>query len=168
MSQQKLVPGFDYSTAEGLQRKRLLAFVNRFLSRTIDSLVVFSKACDSKLLSIAARLKKLENALVLLETKLDSVPELRETKPLPKVSETQQPASKNIQLQSETHQGSQVVTEVQKEETESKPVAEPVNHRLDPTYAPYLKMVEVGVPLQAVRLKMQILGLDDSVLDRKS
>jgi hypothetical protein len=32
-------------------------------------------------------------------------------------------------------------------------------------YDHFFKMLDVGVPEQAVRLKMQLQGLDDSVLD---
>ena len=78
-----LVPGLDYSSVEGLQRKRLLAFVNHFLTRTVESLTLFSQACDAKLASISTRLRKLENALLLLEAKLQSVPELKATESCP-------------------------------------------------------------------------------------
>ena len=77
-SQNHEVVGLDYSTVDGLHRKRLLAFVNHFLTRTIDSLTIFSRTCDAKLSSISGRIKKLENALQLLEHKLASVPELNE------------------------------------------------------------------------------------------
>ncbi len=77
-STEGMVPGLDYSNVEGLQRKRLLAFVNHFLVRTVESLTVFARTCDTKLSSIQSRLKKLENALLLLEAKLDSVPILQE------------------------------------------------------------------------------------------
>ena len=35
----------------------------------------------------------------------------------------------------------------------------------DPQYAKYFRMVQFGVPLQAVQLKMQTEGLDPSVLE---
>ena len=72
-----LVPGLDYSSVESLQRKRIVAFVNHFLIRTVESLTLFSQTCDAKLASVSARLRKLENALLLLEAKLESVPELK-------------------------------------------------------------------------------------------
>ena len=37
--------------------------------------------------------------------------------------------------------------------------------RDNPIYEHFFKMLDVGVPEQAVRLKMQLQGLDDSVLD---
>jgi len=77
MHNTRTIAGLDYSTVDSLQRKRLLAFVNHFLSRTIDSMAIFSQACESKLSNIATKLKKVENSLILLECKLESVPELR-------------------------------------------------------------------------------------------
>jgi hypothetical protein len=82
-----IVPGLDYSTVDGLHRKRLLAFVNHFLTRTVDSLTVFSRVCDVKLASISGRIKKLEHALQLLEHKLASVPELNEMASINHVTE---------------------------------------------------------------------------------
>ena len=77
-SQNPEVVGLDYSTVDGLHRKRLLAFINNFLTRSIESLTIFSRSCDAKLSSISGRMKKLEKALQLLEHKLASVPELNE------------------------------------------------------------------------------------------
>ena len=39
------------------------------------------------------------------------------------------------------------------------------SRRDNPIYEHFFKMLDVGVPEQAVRLKMQLQGLDDSVLD---
>ena len=50
-----------------------------------------------------------------------------------------------------------------------KPIASssnrPQRRRDDPIYERFFKMIAVGIPDQAVRLKMQMQGLDDSVLD---
>lgn len=70
-----VVPGLDYSTVDCLERRRLLAFVNHFIIRSVESLTTFSKTCDVKLASVSRRIKKLENAVSLLEAKLESVPE---------------------------------------------------------------------------------------------
>jgi hypothetical protein len=71
-----VVPGLDYTTVDCLEHRRLLAFVNHFLIRSVESLTTFSSACNTKLASISSRIKKLENAVSLLEAKLESVPEL--------------------------------------------------------------------------------------------
>ena len=71
-----VVPGLDYTTVDCLERRRLLAFINHFIIRSVESLTTFSKTCDLKLAEISRRIKKLENAVSLLEAKLESVPEL--------------------------------------------------------------------------------------------
>ena len=90
---EEMVPGLDYTTVEGLQRKRLLAFVNHFVTRSVDSLTTFSRTCDAKLADISAKINKLENALLLLEAKLNSVPELA-TSPV----KTEQPDTELIDI----------------------------------------------------------------------
>lgn len=42
---------------------------------------------------------------------------------------------------------------------------EPKEVSVDPVYAKFLRMVQVGVPVQAVRMKMISEGLDPSVLE---
>ena len=66
----------DYSSVECLQRKRLLAFFNHFVSRTAQFLNHFSRECEEKLSDVSTRLQHLENSLTLLESKLGSLPML--------------------------------------------------------------------------------------------
>ena len=70
-------PGIDYNQIEGLQRKRLLKFVNHFVLQTSHFLSNFSQTCDMKLLNLAKKIQNMETSLSLLEKKLDSVPELK-------------------------------------------------------------------------------------------
>ena len=72
-----IIPGLDYSQVECLQRKRLLAFVNHFVSRTAHFLATFTQQCDQKLDDINNKICRLEKELALLEFKLDSVPHLK-------------------------------------------------------------------------------------------
>ena len=74
------VAGLDYSQVECLQRKRLLAFVNHFVSRTAHFLSTFTLQCDQRLDSINKKICRLENELALLEFKLDSVPHLKNSR----------------------------------------------------------------------------------------
>jgi hypothetical protein len=51
--------------------------------------------------------------------------------------------------------------------SQNRNISEPeiARRRDNPIYEHFFKMLDVGVPEQAVRLKMQLQGLDDSVLD---
>ena len=71
------VPGLDYKQVQCLQQKRLLAFVNHFVTRTADFLSTFASQCEQKLDNINQKISRLENEMALLEFKLDSVPRLR-------------------------------------------------------------------------------------------
>ena len=71
------VAGLDYNQVECLQRKRLLAFVNHFVSHTAHFLSTFTIQCEQRLDNVNRKICRLENELALLEFKLDSVPRLK-------------------------------------------------------------------------------------------
>ena len=75
------VAGVDYNQVECLERKRLLAFVNHFVSHTAQFLSTFTLQCDQRLDSINNQICRIENELALLECKLDSVPRLKNSNP---------------------------------------------------------------------------------------
>ena len=83
MAEEESFPGIDYNQIEGLQRKRLLKFINHFVLQTSHFLSNFSQTCDMKLLNLAKKIQNIETSLSLLEMKLDSVPELKSI-PVPK------------------------------------------------------------------------------------
>ena len=45
------------------------------------------------------------------------------------------------------------------------PAAPVMTNRTNPTYAGYFKMVDMGIPVQAVKHKMTMEGLDPSIMD---
>ena len=77
MAEEESFPGIDYNQIEGLQRKRLLKFINHFVLQTSHFLSNFSQTCDMKILNLAKKIQNIEKPLSLLEMKLDSVPELK-------------------------------------------------------------------------------------------
>ena len=72
------VAGLDYNQVECLERKRLLAFVNHFVTRTAHFLSTFANQCEQKLDNINRKINGLENELALLECKLNSVPRVND------------------------------------------------------------------------------------------
>ena len=142
------VSGVDYSNIEGIQRKRVLKFVNHFVVQMSNFLSNFSQTCDIKLLTLANKLQNLETSLVLLEHKLESIPQLTVVqidKKFPQSSQETKIVSEEIQ---------QVEENIEKEDA-----------IVDPQIKVFEKMLNVGVPEQAVRLKMRSQGLDDRLLD---
>ena len=144
-SQEKL-SGVDYEQVEPLQRKRLLKFVNHFVLQMANFLSNFSQTCDMKLMSISQKLNDLETSLVLLENKLESVPSLKLESTMQE-QETKSTAEPVVQAEEEME------AEVKKESQIDESLV-----------APFKKMLQVGVPEQAVRQKMKIQGLDDALL----
>ena len=144
-SQEKL-SGVDYEQVEPLQRKRLLKFVNHFVLQMANFLSNFSQTCDMKLMSISQKLNDLETSLVLLENKLESVPSLKLESTMQE-QETKSTAEPVVQADEEME------AEVKKESQIDESVV-----------APFKRMLQVGVPEQAVRQKMKIQGLDDALL----
>ena len=141
-SQEKL-SGVNYEQVEPLQRKRLLKFVNHFVLQMTNFVSNFSQTCDTKLMCISEKLVNLETSLVLLENKLDSVPYL---KTLP------------IKQNKEPEPVFQVEEKEIKEDTQEEPKMD------ESLIAPFKKMLQVGVPENAVRQKMKLQGLDDTLL----
>ena len=144
-SQEKL-SGVDYEQVEPLQRKRLLKFVNHFVLQMANFLSNFSQTCDMKLMSISQKLNDLETSLVLLENKLESVPSLKLESTMQE-QETKSTAEPVVQADEEME------AEVKKESQIDESLV-----------ASFKKMLQVGVPEQAVRQKMKIQGLDDALL----
>ena len=144
-SQEKL-SGVNYEQVEPLQRKRLLKFVNHFVLQMTNFVSNFSQTCDTKLMCISEKLVNLETSLVLLENKLDSVPYL-----------------KTLPIKQDKESEPEPVFQVEeiKEETQEEPKMAIMDESL---IAPFKKMLQVGVPEHAVRQKMKLQGLDDTLL----
>ncbi|KAL4719766.1 hypothetical protein ACJJTC_011644 [Scirpophaga incertulas] len=84
----------DFSKIAALQQKRTLAFVNHFVTTTVKFLNNFSKQCEQKLMLFERKLEKVEAALILLETRLSSIPEVN-------TDENKVESNENIQQEAE-------------------------------------------------------------------
>ncbi|CAD5111102.1 DgyrCDS447 [Dimorphilus gyrociliatus] len=155
-------PGIDYNAVQPIHQKRMLAFLNHFVSHTVQFLNRFSCVCEEKLGEVASRLERLENSLVLLENKIGSVPGLEnvtvqqvEATTVERKSEsTENPTDNGNISKREAEQEKEAVTE-----SKRRTVAE------DPRYADYVRMLKVGVPVFAIKQKMMMKGVDPNILD---
>ncbi|KAK7866976.1 hypothetical protein R5R35_006811 [Gryllus longicercus] len=136
-------PGVDYTQVGAIHQKRTLAFINHFISNTVSFLNKFARSCEQRLEKFDARIKKIDASLSVLETKLSSISALESA---PAKCET-----KSAEL-------SEPVPDVQHE-------APPETKVQDPSLVRFFRMVQVGVPIDAVRMKMKAEGLDPSFLD---
>ncbi|KAM4881959.1 WASH complex subunit 3 isoform 1-T1 [Thomomys bottae] len=157
--------GIDLTKVPAIQQKRTVAFLNQFVVHTVQFLNRFSTVCEEKLSDLSLRIQQIETTLNILDAKLSSIPGLDdvtfEVSPIsvPNVTneshyETTSEQSQQNNIQDSGPQESEVSSE------NILTVAK------DPRYARYLKMVQVGVPVMAIRNKMISEGLDPDLLER--
>ncbi|XP_022197659.2 WASH complex subunit 3 isoform X2 [Nilaparvata lugens] len=164
--------GSDVNLSEvpPINQKRLLAFINEFLINTISLLNGFHQNCESRLQKFDLKMQKLEAELCILESKLKSIPGLEVD--LPKVAaaaaadppqpttETIAPNNNNLQLDvvdANIPPSKEADTESETPEEEAKVP--------NPELEKYYKMLRFGVPMEAVKVEMQIDGCDPKLLD---
>ena len=189
------ISGQDYGQVECLQRKRVLAFVNHFVTHTAHFLSTFAQQCDSRLDNITRKICQLENELALLEFKLNSVSHLKnnaqqlnaepsatncdDIKAPPDHFQTGKIAAhsciKMVMLVLNTSAGLTTPTHelvpslfsaAGNDINTVKPkVAEDVATLTDPSLAPFLKMASIGVPTNAITQKMKLQGLSNDLIE---
>ncbi|XP_005527940.1 PREDICTED: WASH complex subunit CCDC53 isoform X2 [Pseudopodoces humilis] len=161
--------GIDLTKVPAIQQKRTVAFLNQFVVHTVQFLNRFSTVCEEKLSALSLRIQQIETTLNILDAKLSSIPGLEDVKfevssenvnvtngPVAQTATDQQTAASpqsGNNTQEEGLQKTEVVTE------NVTTVAK------DPRYARYLKMVQVGVPVMAIRNKMISEGLNPDLLE---
>ncbi|CAK1540801.1 unnamed protein product [Leptosia nina] len=152
-----VLPNLNYDNIAALQQKRTLAFVNHFLITTVQFLNNFAKQCEEKLMHFENKLEKINATMILLETRLSSIPEIstEQVKIIDEGIKTQNTVPHSETPITEPHSGTPITVE----EVANSP------SQLKPEYMRFIKMVQVGVPLQAVKLKLSLEGLDPNELD---
>ncbi|XP_019113586.1 WASH complex subunit 3 [Larimichthys crocea] len=167
--------GVDLTKVPAIQQRRVVAYLNQFVVHTVRFLNRFSTVCEEKLANISLRIQQIETTLCILEAKLSSIPGLEEVtvdglsqqKPaqangptIPNQSQEGPPAEPLPPA--EPAQAAPEAATTQKAEAAAENV---MTVAKDPRYARYLKMVQVGVPVMAIRNKMVLEGLDPNLLD---
>ncbi|XP_076862913.1 WASH complex subunit 3 [Brachyhypopomus gauderio] len=167
--------GVDLTKVPAIQQRRIVAFLNQFIVHTVRFLNRFSTVCEEKLATISLRIQQIETTLSILEAKLSSIPGLEdvtvdglahrpptETNGLA-VEPSSTTASTGPSAPAESGHGQQQESPL---EHKAGVVADNImTVAKDPRYARYLKMVQVGVPIMAIKNKMILEGLDPSLLD---
>ncbi|XP_022814293.1 WASH complex subunit 3 [Spodoptera litura] len=157
----------DLYKVAALQQKRTLAFVNHFVLTNVQFLNNFMKTCEQKLMDFEKKLDKVNAAMVLLEARLSSIPELNTATPtlLQKPAEVTETTSTEETPAAEP-QNMVPVQDTKEQETPSESTDTVEGKSSHPEYDRFVKMVQVGVPLQAVKLKLSLEGLDPNILDQ--
>lgn len=166
--------GVDLTKVPAIQQRRIVAYLNQFVAHTVRFLNRFSTVCEEKLANISLRIQQIETTLCILEAKLSSIPGLEDVTieglgqqqtaqangPInPSQSQTESPAAGPHQ------EPAQTTPEASATQKAEAPAENVMTVAKDPRYARYLKMVQVGVPVMAIRNKMVMEGLDPNLLD---
>ncbi|XP_044042148.1 WASH complex subunit 3 [Siniperca chuatsi] len=166
--------GVDLTKVPAIQQRRVVAYLNQFVVHTVRFLNRFSTVCEEKLANISLRIQQIETTLCILEAKLSSIPGLEDVT-IDGLSQ-RQPAQANGPTTASQSQTPPAETLPPPEPAQTAPQpaatqkAEAAAENVmtvakDPRYARYLKMVQVGVPVMAIRNKMVLEGLDPNLLD---
>ncbi|XP_077401152.1 WASH complex subunit 3 [Vanacampus margaritifer] len=163
--------GVDLTKVPAIQQRRIVAFLNQFIVHTVRFLNNFSTVCEEKLANISLRIQQIETTLCILEAKISSIPGLEDVT-VDAVAHPQQVHTNGTGTSGPGQtEGPPVVLLPPSEPSDdvTTPKTEEVNVMTvakDPRYARYLKMVQVGVPVMAIRNKMSMEGLDPDLLDK--
>ncbi|XP_075716183.1 WASH complex subunit 3 [Rhinoderma darwinii] len=167
--------GIDLTKVPAIQQKRTVAFLNQFVVHTVQFLNRFSTVCEEKLSALSLRIQQIETTLNILDAKLSSIPGLEDVKvethlsnnianghlqPQPVPEPTTKPTI--AAPQPEVIQRNSINDALPKEEVQAENIPTVAK---DPRYARYLKMVQVGVPVMAIRNKMISEGLNPDLLE---
>ncbi|XP_074127500.1 WASH complex subunit 3 isoform X2 [Sminthopsis crassicaudata] len=161
--------GIDLTKVPAIQQKRTVAFLNQFVVHTVQFLNRFSTVCEEKLSALSLRIQQIETTLNILDAKLSSIPGLEDVKFEISTANvngvTNGPEAPSGQQSSLSPQSENSIQDTGPQKCEA--AAENIlTVAKDPRYARYLKMVQVGVPVMAIRNKMISEGLDPDLLER--
>ncbi|XP_045583575.2 WASH complex subunit 3 [Procambarus clarkii] len=180
-----VAPNVDLTKVEAVNQKRTLAFINHWALHTVAFLNQFSAVCEERLVNLDTKLRRADHTLAILEAKLNSVPGLESVvAPAPDSTPTaatsdsavtantdatssQSAAEPGVPPSIETPAAISAAADVKDKDEGDEIIpastATPVSQ--DPRYVQYFRMLRMGVPEPAIRMKMSSEGVDPSLLD---
>ncbi|CAH1250046.1 WASHC3 [Branchiostoma lanceolatum] len=169
-------PGVDYTKIGAIHQKRMLAFINHFITHTARFLNRFSCVCEEKLANINLRIQRIETTMNILEAKIASIPGLENitgdsappstagTTGTAGTATSAAPAASTTSVQ-QPAEAEAVPVAAPPPPEEAAPAAPTMTVAQDPRYAKFFKMINMGVPVQALKAKVMMEGLDPDLLD---
>jgi len=156
-------PTSDEPTLTGMHpipAKKTLMIVNSFIINTVDFLNKFAAVAEEKLRKVQQAIQRVEITLALLEGKLESVPWLSGDGP--------PPAPITTTTTTDAVPGAPPISSSNSTSSSPSPPPPPTPQLLlkdDERYKKYFKMLGMGVPKQALRMKTSADGVDPDVID---
>lgn len=157
----------DYSKYDAVPHQTTLHLVNNFVLQTTRFLNRFSNVCEDKLATVAKNIQNLETTLAIIEAKLGSIDD----------SDDAPVASQGTDIVTApaapggNADGAPPPPPPAADETQPPPPPEPAAPEIkvkdDPRYGRFSKLLNMGVPLQAVKNKMAVEapGLNADLMD---
>ncbi|KAG8222279.1 hypothetical protein J437_LFUL003260 [Ladona fulva] len=161
-------PGVNYAEVRPIDHKRTLALINHFITNTVCFLNKFSRSCETKLGKFEDKIQKLEASLSILEAKLSSVPGLNDvtSPPAAEVVKNETVVQKELPTPEIIEEKNRPVESLPAPESlPEAPKQDTITIKQHPRFAKFFRMVQFGVPPQAVKLKMEQEGLDPNYLE---
>ena len=139
---------------QGVNTRKMLTIVNHFVTTTTGFLNRLSRVSEERLQKVSRDITRIDVKLKVLEAKLASIKGLESTTadPVPGDSKTEQKEDDSPKPSAATSQDDEMV------ELNSKTCSA--------AYTKFFKMVEMMIPLEAVKLKCASAGLDPTLLDK--
>lgn len=165
----------DPSKIKPAQIQKTLLLVNNFVVSSISFLNSFAESCEKKISTVSSKVTELEILLAVLEAKLNSISNIdnissnNETnipESIPNVPNNKPPPPPPQGNNINNSNSSNVEVPPPPPSESTALVAEGMVIAKDhPDYAPFFKMLKVGVPLPVVSNKVVAAGLDPTLLE---
>ncbi|KAL1505246.1 hypothetical protein ABEB36_004853 [Hypothenemus hampei] len=148
-----------YSQIPSLQQKRIIAFINHFVSTTVSYLNDFSLSCESRFMDFEYKLQRIEASLLILEAQLSSIPNFEE----PLANSTINTGDIPVSAPTNDVEFSEINKEPENDTEHTQSIG--IKASEDPRFTKFFKMLRFGVKEEAVKYKMQSAGLNPNILN---
>jgi Ca2+-binding EF-hand superfamily protein len=139
-----------------------LLLINNFVVSTSAFINEFAEACETKISGVSSKINELEILLAVLEAKLGSIPGLDSVGAATNLPPLQKEAEVPANLPTVPNAAPEPAVAAAPAPAASAG-GPPIKD--DPEYAPFFKMLKVGVPMPVVQQKVAASGLDPSLLE---
>uniref|UniRef100_A0A8D8R5B1 WASH complex subunit CCDC53 n=1 Tax=Cacopsylla melanoneura TaxID=428564 RepID=A0A8D8R5B1_9HEMI len=171
----------DLSKVPPIQQKRIVEFVNNFVISTVQFLDKFANNCEISLQRLDVKLRKVEAELCILEYKLNSVPALKTTSvpnvvapaipqspdppnPVPNPNISSSPATPTQEVAQENNPKEENPADTNSNPHDETDADNKPKEEVPEELKRFYKMIQFGVPVQAVKLKMKAEGFDPELI----
>nr|CAI5846232.1 unnamed protein product [Callosobruchus analis] len=137
--------------------------------KTVSFLNQFAQSCESRFMELEYKMQKIEASLLILESQLSSIPGLDEDIKCSSIQHTDQNEAVSLEEISEVDTKDDKTAldpdTASAGNTPDNVESEQIKAKNDSRYSKFFKMLHVGVPEPAVKLKMKNEGLDPNILE---